>query len=157
MDARNRFVIAAALAVLLGVAPASAQSISAADPEGVAGALRDLGWRASHAVDAEGDPMIESSIEGVDYTIFFYGCEGGRNCKSLLFSAGFDLAEGATLAAMNDWNSGRLVGAAYLDPENDPFLQMFVTTTGGLNHENFGDVVDWWRIAVRDFKEHIGF
>lgn len=156
MDARNRFVIAAAFAALCG-AEAAAQTVGASDPEGVAAALRDLGWRASHAVDAEGDPMVESSIEGVDYTIFFYGCEGGRNCTALLFSAGFDLADGATLASMNDWNSGRLVGAAYLDAENDPFLQMFVTTVGGLNHENFGDVVDWWRIGVRDFKQHIGF
>jgi hypothetical protein len=156
MNARNRFVIAAAIAALTA-APASAQSVSAADPESVAGALRDLGWRASHGVDAEGDPMIQSSIEGVDYTIYFYGCEGGRNCRNLLFSAGFDLVDGTTLQAMNEWNSGRLVGAAYLDPENDPFLQMFVTTAGGLNHENFGDVVDWWRIGVRDFKQHIGF
>ena len=156
MDALNRFVIAAACAALW-VAPAAAQNVTAAEPESVAGALRDLGWRASHAIDAEGDPMVESSIEGVNYTIFFYGCEGGRNCTALLFSAGFDLPDGATLSSMNDWNSGRLVGAAYLDPENDPFLQMFVTTTGGLNHENFGDVEDWWRIGVRDFKEHIGF
>jgi len=156
MTMRNGFVIAAAIAALAG-APASAQSVSAADPESIAAALRDLGWRATHAVDAEGDPMVQSTIEGIEYSIFFYGCSGGRNCSSLLFSAGFDLDNGSTLASMNDWNSGRLVGAAYLDDENDPFLQMFVTTVGGLNHENFGDVVDWWRVGVRDFKEHIGF
>ncbi|MBT6272781.1 MAG: hypothetical protein HOI95_01450 [Chromatiales bacterium] len=39
--------------------------------------------------------------------------------------------------------------------QSDPFLEMNINMDGGLTVENFLDTLDWWRIVVRDFKQHI--
>jgi hypothetical protein len=101
--------------------------------------------------------MIVAGIEGVDTTILFFGCEGGQECDAVVFRVGFDLPDGATPEAMNTWNRDNLVGSAWLDDERDPFLDYFVTLTGGVSRENFLDAVDWWAVALRDFKAHVGF
>ena len=137
--------------------PSAAQTISAADPAGVADALRDLGYRASVETDGQGNPMIRSALEGVDYEIYFYGCTGNEDCRYLNFTVGFDLPDGIAMSRVNEWNRDKLAGAAFVDDDNDPYLQYFVTTEGGLSRQNFADVVDWWRVAVAEFTDHIGW
>jgi hypothetical protein len=144
-------------ALLCAAAPASAQTISAADPKGVAAAMQAAGYRAQLTTDGVGDPKIESSAEGVNYSLYFYGCSGGAGCTSLLFQAGFDLQDGASMDMMNVWNKDRLIGAAWLDHEDDPFIEHFVTTVGGLTPENFAEVLRLWSVAIADFKAHIDF
>lgn len=151
---------AAVLAMMAAAAAAGAQesgALSAADPEGLTAALRDLGYRARLEKDGAGDPLIRSATGGTDFAIVFFGCAGGTGCKSLLFNAGLDLAQGASPRLVNAWNAENIVGAAYLDDENDPFLQMFVTTEGGLTRENFASWVQWWDASLAQFKRHVGF
>ena len=151
-------LLAASLAApSLAVGPAAAQELSAANPAGLADALQDLGYRASLETDSEGDPLIRSSMEGMNYRIVFYGCEEHRDCKYLQLSAGFDLDNGTTMDVINDWNRSKIAGSAYLDDENDPYLKYFLTTVGGLSQQTFEDTIDWWRVAISDFKVHIGF
>lgn len=137
--------------------PAAAQTITAANPAGIADALQELGYRAQIETDDRGDPKVSSTMEGVNYEIHFYGCTEAMNCKYLNFSAGFNMANGLPMASVNEWNRGKLVGKVYVDDENDPYLQYFVTTDGGLSRQNFADVVDWWRVALEQFTDHIGW
>jgi len=138
-------------------APAGADGlILASDPPGVLSALQALGFTGTLGVDAANDPLISGDMEGTPYQIVFFGCQENVNCQWLLFSAGFDLPNGATLDAMNQWNQSHLVGQAYLDGEQDPFLNYFVTTTGGLTQGNFADAVDWWRVVLTEFKTTVG-
>ncbi|MFN3615223.1 MAG: YbjN domain-containing protein [Rubrimonas sp.] len=146
-----------AVALLCAAAPTSAQTIGAADPKGVAGAMQAAGYRAKLTTDGVGDPKIESSAEGVNYSLYFYGCSAGTDCTSLLFQAGFDLPDGTTHDVVNAWNRDRLIGAAWLDHENDPFIEHYVTTVGGLTPDNFAEVLRMWSVAIADFKTHIDF
>jgi hypothetical protein len=139
-----------------GAAPAGGGLVVASDPQGVLTAMQGLGYTATLGTDSVGDPLISGDIDGTSYNLFFYGCEQNANCQWFLFSAGFDLPNGATLQAVNDWNRNQLVGQAYLDDQNDPYLNYFVTTTGGLTQENFADAVDWWRVALGEFKTALG-
>jgi hypothetical protein len=149
---------AAALLALLAAAPAAADGlIRAAEPGGVAEALRGLGYRAQLDTDSAGDPMVVSAIEGLEYTIWFYGCTNGAGCESLLFSVGLDLPEGVSFSKINVWNQERLFGKAYVDDENDPFLVHFLPTEGGITAENFVEIVEWWGLAVSEFTDHVGF
>jgi hypothetical protein len=136
---------------------ASGNLIVASDPQGVATAMQGLGYTATLGADSVGDPMISGDIEGVGYNVLFYGCQENANCQWLIFSAGFDLPNGSTSQVINDWNANNLVGQAYLDSEQDPFINYFVTTTGGLTQENFADVVDWWKVAMGNFETAVGF
>jgi hypothetical protein len=129
----------------------------ASDPQGVATAMQGLGYTATLGADSTGDPLINGAIDGVPYSVVFFGCESNANCQWLLLSAGFDLPNGTTADVVNTWNHNNLVGQAYLDSEQDPFINYFVTTTGGLTPDNFADVVDWWKVAMGNFEEAIGF
>jgi hypothetical protein len=101
--------------------------------------------------------MIESSVGGTDITILFFGCEDNANCKSLLFKVGYDLEDGTTLQVVNAWNAENLFGRAYLDEEQDPWIEMPVNLFEGVTRENFEDTFDWWDVVVGQFEDHINF
>lgn len=149
-----------ALAILVSAAlalPAAAQTVSAANPQSVVQALRDLGYRATLDTDNQGNPKISSAIEGVNYTIFFYGCENTQLCEDLQFSAGFDLANGTTEFSMNDWNRDRIIGKAFVNENNDPFIQMFVPGVYDMSMQSFQRTVRRWGQGMADFKVHINW
>jgi hypothetical protein len=140
-------------------APAAAAGgmLSAADPQGVLTALQGLGHTGSLTTDGVGDPLIQAQTGDTQYEIYFYGCDANTNCQYFLFSAGYDLPNGSTLDVMNQWNASNLVGQAYLGQDNDPFINHFVTTVGGLSQANFADVIESWDVAVSDFEAAIGY
>ncbi|MFO7853818.1 MAG: YbjN domain-containing protein [Paracoccaceae bacterium] len=134
-----------------------AAAVSAADPDSVVRALRTLGFRGTRTEDPYGDPMIESSAEGVDFNILFYGCEGNVDCTVIQFRAGFDLEDGTTLAAVNEWNAARIFGKAFLDEENDPFVEMTLEMSRPMPFDTFAANHEWWRAVLAGFQDHIGW
>lgn len=137
-------------------APASGL-VAASDPQSVVDAMQRLGYAATLGADNVGDPLITGTILGSGYSVFFYGCAANADCQSLLFQVGYDLPDGWTLEAANEWNAGKILTDAYLDAEADPYLEYFVATSGGLNQENFAAVLDWWQVTMADFETTIGF
>jgi len=132
-------------------------AVSAADPDSVLRALQTLGFGGTRTADSYGDPMIESAAEGVEFNILFYGCEDNADCTVIQFRAGFDLEEGTTLAAVNDWNAARIFGKAFLDEENDPFVEMALEMGRSMPFETFAANHDWRRTVLVGFQEHIGW
>ena len=130
--------------------------VDATEPEKLASLIRDFGYRATVEQDDAGDPMIRSSAGGSDFLIYFYGCDGGEQCRTVLFQAGYDLESGTTGEVIEDWNENVLFGRAYLDEEADPWIEMPVNLFGGVNRENFADTFDWWETVLEGFERHIG-
>lgn len=146
--------MAVALPLANGVA---AQTVDARDANALAEIIRSEGYRAAIDADSAGDPMINSAVSGTDFSIFFFGCENNADCKWLVFRVGYDMSDGSTLQAMNDWNKDKLFGRAYLDDENDPWLEMAVNVDFGVTRANFADTFDWWEVIVGEFEDHIGW
>ncbi len=149
-----------ALALLLGALalPAAAQTVSAQDPDGITRTLRDFGYRATLTTANDGDPKIQSAIEGVNYTIFFYGCDqANRDCRDIQFSAGFDLTKATSPFQMNEWNRDWILGKAFADDQGDAFLQMFVPGVTDIPRESFRRIVFRWGQGLADFQDHIGW
>jgi len=63
-------------------------TVCAADPAGIAALMQDEGYRAKLGKARDGDPMIESAA-GYDFTVQFYQCTEGKDCKSLQFLVTF--------------------------------------------------------------------
>ena len=151
---------ATALALLVTTSlPALAQDmVSAADPESVVAALQDAGYKAQMDSADNGDPMIRSAADGTNYRMWFYGCDGNNSsCTGFNFSAGFDLPDGTTADVIDNWNDGQLLGYGNLDDEQDPYLNYFVVTNGGISKEAFDSILTRWERAIVDYKVHIGF
>lgn len=131
----------------------SADLIDGTDPERVLEVVERYG-EAEIGVDSAGDPQITGEIEGVNFLLFFYGCENNRDCRDVLFIAVFADHE-ATLASVNQWNSQSRFSAAYIDDEGDALLQMPVNLYGGVSDTNWDDTVDWWRVMAGEFREYV--
>ncbi len=130
--------------------------VTADNPEGMADLMRDFGYRAELTTDDQGDPKIRSGGGGANYSIYFYGCTDGKDCQSIQFSAGFDLDAGTTLAVVNDWNTNKRFGKVYLDPDNDPYIEMDVNLAfGGIGEATFKDSLELWDRVLSDFQAHI--
>lgn len=141
-----------------GVAPVTAGGlVDAVSPQAIVGLMQQAGYRAALTVDNIGDPKIESSAAGVEFSIYFYGCENAQNCQSLQFSSGYDLERGTSFQAMNDWNSTQRFGYAYLDNESDPFVNMDVNMSYGISPDNFTDSLAIWDQVLSDFQRHINW
>jgi len=149
---RRLWPLAAALSVL-AAGPAQAESacpdktVCAADPDGIAALMQEEGYRAKVGKARDGDPMIESGA-GYDYTIQFYQCTEGKDCKSLQFLVLFKDDGTNTPELANRWNkTKRFVQMAARD-DGTLSLSYDVTTVGGLTRANFADVLDWWAVML---------
>lgn len=134
------------------LAPATfAQSlIDAGDVDAIANIARGYG-SATIQTDSVGDPQILGRINGVLYTVNFYGCTDGADCTTVQFQAGWKNPGELTLDDMNLWNQDKRFGKAYLDFENDPVIEWDVNLFGGVSAQNLDDTFDWWRIVLENF------
>jgi hypothetical protein len=129
--------------------------IDATSPQAIANLMQQAGYRAVVTTDNIGDPKIESSAAGADFSIYFYGCENGQNCLSVQFSSGYDMPNGVSLQLINDWNATKRFSFAYLDNENDPFLNYDVNLYAGVSEQNFLESLSLWDTILADFHTHI--
>ena len=154
MPLKNSLMAAAALATLAG--PVAAQSVSAAYPETIVAAIRDLGYRAELGTDSYGDPEITSAANGINFTIFFYRCDDrGEDCEDIQFSAGFDLIDGISMRSVNSWNDQKAIGRAFVDEEDDPYLQHYVIGVDGMSRYSFEKTFYRWTDVVDEFTDFI--
>lgn len=128
--------IALALAAVAFAHPAAGQAppewVSAADPEGMARALRYAGYPAKIVTDSYGDPEIETTFSGWRGSILFYGCDEDTHeaCDSIELRVGLDREQPMTLELLNEVSRSRYIGA-YLDAEGDPWINWEIITGNG--------------------------
>lgn len=129
----------------------SAQSlIEATDVEEIVSIARGYG-SATVQADSGGAPQIVGRIDGVQYTVNFYGCENTSGCTTIQFRAAWTNPGSVTLNDMNRWNQDKRFGKAYLDVENDPVIEWDVNLFGGVSALNLDDTFDWWKIVLDNF------
>jgi hypothetical protein len=150
------------VALLLAAAIATCATGSAlAGTKGVTGKevadiLQNEGYKAKLETDSVGDPIIRTSMSGVNVNILFYDCKNDR-CDSLQFVTGFDLEDGTTNAVINKFNSDYRYAAAYLDDENDPFLRYDFTVDHSDHAEHIISQVGTWEDVLNSFIEATGY
>lgn len=108
--------------------------MTAANPVGMASAMRDNGYTVEMDTDTVGDPRIKTDLNGWESFILFYGCdeETHGDCDSIQFSTGFDRT--------TPMEPDRALAIAYkyrflavsLDDEGDPYLKWDIITDKGI-------------------------
>ena len=146
-----------AMALLGLAAPAHAQMVRAQDPQSLVSAMQSAGLRATLGVDRVGDPKIDSSVGGSNFTVFFYNCTAHKDCATIQFHSAWDLKSPVSLETINAWNSSQRFGRAYLDKEGDPRLEMDIDLDdGGMSRALFLDNLEFWETVLGKFERHIG-
>lgn len=151
-------MIAWGVALSLGAAQAQSRPLPAGGvtAQEVIEVLQATGYRAQEDEDGVGDPMVRSATDGVNYNIYFYGCESTR-CTSIRFGVAFGMKEPMTLERINEWNRDMRFGRAYLDDEMDPILEMDVDLELGATTEQLESVIGTWSTVVPAFKTFVDF
>jgi hypothetical protein len=160
---RNPTSLALLTAVCLA-ATAPATATAGLLPDGgvtaqeVAAVLQEKGYKAEITTDSTGDPTVMTAADGSNVSIYFYDCKGeGPRCTSIQFVSAFDIDDGMSLSKINLWNRENRFGRAYLDDENDPFVEMDVDVEHGFTTESLATWIDTWIHVLPRFKSFIGF
>ena len=145
-----------ALAATLAPIAVSAQSlVEAGDPDRLVELLHEGGYVAERTTDGVGDPMIDVTLPGTSFEVYFYDCTDGSDCLTLQLSSGYDLPDGMSLERANEWNRDKRYATVYLDEEDDPFLQMDLNIDYGVTDKNFIDNVKMYVRLVGKFEDYI--
>jgi hypothetical protein len=148
----------AAAALLPGLALAQAAEVAAGNPESVRAAIDAFGHKARIDLLDDGEPMIAArTADGINYVVYFYGCENGQNCLDLQFYATFTLDAPPTAQAMNDFNAEWVMGKAFVDADGAAALTFTVVGDPGMSPAYFDSVMQVWETAIGTFTEEIGW
>lgn len=133
--------------------PAMASAQVTADPNIVAQTMTQARYPAQIDNNINGDPFLRSAVKNTSFLVYFHGCEAGVNCKTVQFSAGFSRAgRDISFETMNDWNSKRRFGRAFLDSVGDPNIQMDIDLEdGGITPLLFIDNLEYWTLTMQEF------
>ncbi|MBK7284492.1 MAG: YbjN domain-containing protein [Sphingomonadales bacterium] len=147
-------ISAAALFSFSGTA--QAQMVRAQDPSSVVRALQGAGYKAEMTKDEGGDPLIRSTSSGSNFAIFFFGCTKNVDCRTIQFFAGYDRDKSPSLSQMNDWNSRKRFGRAYVSDKGAARIEMDVDLDdGGISTKLFEDNLEFWVLLMAQFEKHI--
>jgi hypothetical protein len=146
---------AACAAALSGVAAAqNAMGAGGMTIEEAAAILVSEGLAAELEQGGEAGKII-SAVAGARFELLSVNCNGAKRCTEFLFVAGFDLADGFPLERINAWNADAIAGRAFLDEENDPFLDHVISVSGPRDHGAFREGLYLWEAAVGEFVDFI--
>ena len=147
-------IIVAGLGIVCVTAAASAQDalVDATQPERILAVARGFG-SAELEKDKSGDPRISGRIDGARYSVFFYGCKDGTNCRTIQFHNSFEVRKKPTLAAINAYNQKNRFGKVYTDKDGDPALEFDVNLDGGASPKLLDDTFDWWKVILANFRK----
>ena len=146
------------LAVALGAlgSAAAAQNIVASDPQVLLAFFHDQGIPAKLTQDDYGDPKIDLRYYGTSFSIYYYGCSGGENCRSIQFVSGYRTDGNISLEQINSWNTTERYARAYLSEAKNARIEYDVQLgKSGMTDEYFDSVFSLWTQSVENFEECI--
>lgn len=128
------------------------EMVSANNPEGVAAALRYVGYPTEMGADQLGDPMITTEFAGYKGNVFFYGCdeETHTGCDTLQLMVGLDSDTPPDPAVITGFMNEQRYVPAYLDDEGGPWIHFDIVTLDGIPAPVFLKSVDGyaWSLAA---------
>jgi putative sensory transduction regulator len=92
---------------------------------------------------------------GYAFDVMGYHCNSQNRCTEFLLLVGFDLPNGFPLKKINEWNESQPAGRAYLDDENDPFLDHSISISSPRDAGAFREGLLLWLNALEDFEKFI--
>lgn len=85
--------------------------------------------------------------------------EAMRDCYGTSILSIFDPDEGTSeadvIAAINEYNYRENFGRAYLDPEGDVSVRMYIIADGGITRENYRRQIALWAASLEDFTGYL--
>lgn len=150
--------ILAAFALVLLCAPAHARDLPAGGmtPEDVAAWLQANNYPATINPDPTagaqaGNEIVSSSVDGINYDIYFFDCSPDHRCGSLQYNAGWPAAPDRTPEKANSWNHSKRFLKAYIRDDGSAFVEYDVLIAQG-SYEMLDQTLARWRDSLPKFQ-----
>lgn len=129
--------------------------VGATDPQSVMDVLTIAGVNPVLGKNNVGRTRITFTFMGAETSIFYYDCHDGMgDCDSIRFVHGLDFPDGVSLAAVNRWNDTEPWGRAFVDDNDDPWLDMSLWMGSSMPYSIFNSVMRNWTEAATKFRLH---
>ena len=156
-------LIGAALLILgtigSAAAPASAaEYLGTIEPNDIIEMLRDNGYEDVRIADTDYEdlPILNFKLADSNAVVYFYECgKTGKACEFLQLYVGWSMDNRPSYKAINDFNAGERFSQAYINDENDPVIEQWVTLEGGISDVNFINTVATFGEVVDRFEDLI--
>lgn len=136
-------------------APPPSDFISSTGPDDLMALLAAAGFNPELGENNVGRTRINFNAYGAASSIYFYDCHDGMgDCDSIRFVHGLDLPNGTSPAAINRWNAGEPWGRAYLDDNDDPWLDLSLWVGSEMPVWVFRPTLAAWTDAASKFRLH---
>ena len=134
---------------------AAEKLITAQEPNAILEVSKGYG-RATLSKDSHGDPWIEGKMDGLVYSVFFYGCKNGTNCENIQFETGWGKdAKNVSLDELNEWNRKKLFATSLINKKGLIRLRMDVLMRFGVTEKNLDACFDAWRSLMKEFHSTV--
>ena len=129
--------------------------------------LKSLGYASTVDTDDSGDPRVNASIDGFDWSIYFYDCAPGarddRPCASYQFYSGYTLKQAISPDVINKWNTDIRYAKAYTylqrDRSHSARIEIDVRSagTGADPARTFRIYFDIMKNRAAEFRKTVGY
>ena len=152
----RRFLLAGALAAM--AFPAQSQNVTASDPGSIVRAMHGAGYQARLTTAEDGNPQIDSGASGSNFSIFFFDCTDGRDCRAIQFHSSYEHPAPA-LEQLNLWNRETRYARGFISESGTPTIEMDVNldAAGGISNALFLDNLDLFVLVMGIFEDRIGW
>jgi Putative bacterial sensory transduction regulator len=129
--------------------------------------LQAMGYSAKIDQDESGDPRVNTTVDGFDWSVYFYDCASGpplaeRPCISFQFFSGYNVAKSFSQQIINKWNIEKRYAKAYTyvqqDGTNNARIEVDVLMEGTQANprQTFRAYFTKMKNAAEDFRKTIG-
>src|SRR5699024_5453586 len=128
------------------------------DANQIAELMAAAGLATERRLGDDDTPLLEGQIDGYSFQVHFYGCNSDHICDAIQFASGFAEDHAVEYELMDRWNREYRFGRAYLDDEDDPWIEMDINLEGdGVSVSNFKESLAYWQSVMTAFVTHIGW
>jgi hypothetical protein len=100
-----------------------------------------------------GTPVINTSVNGIKFSIYFLECDPEGRCQSIEFLTSWSIP-GITEARMQEWNRTKRFGRGYLSEQGAPVVAMDIDVHHGATTEALVNNLDRWKLVVKEFPAY---
>lgn len=137
------------------VQTSSSPLITGANVEQIVAVARKLGTAELQTGD-NGDPFIQGQAGDKTYRVYFKKCTDHANCEDISFYLGFYNVK-PTLEVINDWNSHKRYGQAYLDDVKDACIRLSLDLEVGVSEDYLNATFALWALIMDQYAQHVGY
>lgn len=147
-----------AVAALLVASPAvvQAQNVVAKSASSLERFFQDEGAEVDATVDNVGDPKLDVTYYGNEFSVYYYGCDDNRNCDAVQFFSGYKTDGSVRLSKINTWNAENRYARAYVSDSGSARIEMDIYLgDDGVSADDFAAMVSLWSRSMNEFEDLI--